>query len=371
MPLPGETGTEVICDLAVPGPGGLPQEATQRMQDAWNTYASRLRNKLEQLKAPTTDWTRDELIMYLRDYKRRHPRTIQCRLGQLRFMEEHPKMPVKMHGDRYTLVNSFYLYAKYRETVENKPATSLVNDYKAIRTLGDFLGIPREVWPTQPTPPETDERWLPTPEQVHELVHTEYTRRPNVSYENALIKALLLLDFGVGVRFPSEAHALKLRDFDPDRHVLVVTEPKKSGRRRTLLLEPDWLCCSKRLPSLANYLRWRKKLDPEGKQEAFFLTPDGKPFATKYAMATFLRRHVIPRFPWFYPYLGRHWCANARLIECGFDYSRVADWLGHESVNMTRREYDHNARLYERLNGKDWLSRMGSRGRPPKAATNR
>lgn len=31
-------------------------------------------------------------------------------------------------------------------------------------------------------------------------------------------------DFGVGVRFPSEAHALRLADFDPVRHIIVVTE---------------------------------------------------------------------------------------------------------------------------------------------------
>jgi len=209
------------------------------MHDAWNTYASRLRDKLSHLKAPANDWTTDELVMYLRDYKRRNARTIQCRLAQLRFMSEHPKMPVQLHADRFTLVNSFYLYAKYRETVEGKAATAVVNDHKAIRVLGDFLGIPREVWPTAPTPLQSDERWLPTPEQVYDLLHADYAPRPNVSYENALVKALLLLDFGVGVRFPSEAHALRLRDFDPERHLLVVTEPKKSGRRRTLLLEPE------------------------------------------------------------------------------------------------------------------------------------
>jgi integrase len=336
------------------------------MQDAWNTFASRLRTKLEAIKEPVPDYTFDELVVYLRDYKRRKPATIAKRLSQLAFMESHGAMPVQLHSGRYAIVNSFYLYVRYRETVEGAKATALINDHKAIRALGDFLGIPREVWPTAPTEPKTDERSIPSPEDIYELLHADYTPNASSSYNNALLKALLVLDFGFGLRTPSEPHALKLKDFRPDRHILVVTEPKKSLRRRTILVEPEWMCCSPRHPSLANYLVWRDKVDPERRQEAFFLKADGKPFPSKYALNKFLKDHVQPRFPWFYSYLGRHWCANARLIEWGYDYARVADWLGHETVDMTRREYEHNARLHERLYGKDWLARIARKGRSDK-----
>lgn len=338
---------------------------------SWSTHAGRLREKLEALKEPTQDWTWDELVSYLRDYKRRNPNTIGQRIRQLRFMESHEAMPVQLHAGRYALVSTFYLYVKYREDVEGKAATALINDHKAIRALGDFVGVPREVWPTAPTEPMTDERKLPSPEDVWALLHSDYTPRPTTSYNNALVKAILLVDFGMGLRTPSEVHALRLKDFDPDRHLLVVTEPKKSGRRRTLLLEPEWMCCSSRHPSLANYLVWRDKVDPERKQEALFLRSDGKPFPSKFGLRKLLVEHVKPRFPWFHPYLGRHWCANARLIEWGFDYARVADWLGHETVDMTRREYEHNARLHQRLWGDEWLLRVARRpkiDRRPKTA---
>lgn len=340
------------------------------MEAAWSTYADRLREKLDQLKQTQKDWTQDELVMYLRDYKRRHPNTIRQRLSQLRFMERHPKMPVALHKDRFALVNTFYLYARYRETVDGAAATALINDHKAIRALGDFLGVPREVWPTAPTEPMTDERWLPSPEEVYELLHATYTPDPKVSYNQALVKALLVFDFVIGARMPSEAHALKLRDFDPKRHLLVITEPKKSLRRRTLLLEPEWACCSTRHPSLVNYLTWRDKVDPERKQEAFFLKENGTPFSSKAGLRKFLVQHVKPKFPWFHPYLGRHWCANARLVDWGFDYARVADWLGHETVDMTRREYEHNARIQQRIHGDDWLLRLARRptDRRPKNA---
>lgn len=74
-------------------------------------------------------------------------------------------------------------------------------------------------------------------------------------------------------------------------------------------------------------------------------------------MQRFVVRNVTPRFPWFYPYLGRHWSVNARLIDQGFDYARVAAWHGHESVNMTKNSYEHSARLHESLHGGSWLAR--------------
>ena len=85
---------------------------------------------------------------------------------------------------------------------------------------------------------------------------------------------------------------------------------------------------------------------------------------SKYALALYVNEMVKPKFPWFHPYLGRHWSCTARLIDWDFDYTRVADWHGHESVNMTRRAYEHNARILKRMHGGDWLARAG-RSRTP------
>jgi integrase len=333
--------------------------AATDMEAAWGVdHASRLRATIERLRSePTPSWTETDLQVYLARYKRRQESTIDARLRQLRFMARHPVAPVTLHGTREELVNSFYRYVTHREEVEEVPTTALGNDHTAIRVLGDFLGIPENVWPTMPTRVVNDDLWLPPPEQVYELLRTEWTRNAKHSYTNHLIRSLLVFDFVFGPRFPSEAFALRLRDFDPERHVLTIREPKKSGRRRTLLIEPEWACCSPRHASLANYLVWRDKVDPERKQDAFFLTAKGTPFGSKFAIEQLLYKYVRPRFPWFNPYLGRHWCANARLVEWDHDYARVADWMGHESVNMTRRSYEHCARLHERLYGGDWLLR--------------
>jgi hypothetical protein len=212
-------------------------------------------------------------------------------------------------------------------------------------------------------PVRHDDREIPTPEQVWGLLHTDWTPSPRTSYTNALIKGILVYDFLFGVRTPSEPFALRLENFDPERHLITVREPKKSGKRRRLLIdtEHEWMCWSRRHPSLANYLVWRDKVDPNREHDAFFLRTTGRgtvrPFPTKEAMGRFLWKHVRPRFPWFNPYVGRHWSVNARLIEWEWDYSRVADWHGHDSVSMTRKHYEHESRIYRRLHGDNWLWR--------------
>lgn len=139
-----------------------------------------------------------------------------------------------------------------------------------------------------------------------------------------------------------------------------MTEPKKNGKRRWLLVEPEWLIWSQRHMSLANSMRWRERCQPQ--TDALFPRPDGQAFASKEAMRRFVDKHVKPCFPDFSPYDGRRRSVNARLVEwChprgGFDYDRVAKWHGHESVNMTRNEYENDAELYQRLYGDGWLRR--------------
>lgn len=160
----------------------------------------------------------------------------------------------------------------------------------------------------------------------------------------------------VAFRWPSEAFAMLVSDFDPPKHTLIIREPKKNYSERTLYLEPEWICCASNRPSLANWLTWRAKV-ADGTSNAMFLKPDGEPFRSKQEMATWLANRVKPHFPWFHGYMGRRWGVNARLIEWNFDYARVAQWTGHESIDMIRREYEQDARLHAKLYGKNWLSR--------------
>lgn len=360
---PGAAAGEALMPAPVVRPiGGDRRSILAKTMDAWDPQRmSRLRATLENLRTTDDDWTWDDFLTYLLRFRRLKPDTIGSTARRLRFMERYPASPVQIHGTRSELVNTFCVYVTYRETVEGAPASTTVNDHKAIRSLGEFLGIPAETWPTAPTPQAEDQDLLPDPEHVRLLLHTDVLPNAKRNPENALVRYLLAFDFGFGIRFPSEAHAMVLHDFDPARHLLVVTEPKKDHRRRRILIEPRWLCCSKRHMSLANWLRWREQLDP--RTDALFPRPDGKEWTSKYALNRLLFRFVKPRFPWFHPYLGRHWSVNARLIEWGFDYARVAQWHGHDDARQVLRHYERSARLHQALYGDRWLLRAFQR--PP------
>lgn len=57
------------------------------------------------------------------------------------------------------------------------------------------------------------------------------------------------------------------------------------------------------------------------------------------------------------PYAGRHFSANARLIDSGFDWIGVAEQMGHESVTTLRRYYEHDAPRLKKRYGSNWLER--------------
>lgn len=324
--------------------------------------ATRLRTTLNRLDEETPpEWTFDDLIVHLRHYKRMAEGTIRKRILQLQLMERHPHAPVRFNGTRRVVVETFGFYVNYRENVDHCGSGALVNDHKAIRALGDFLGIPPNVWPTQPTQPAHSDMELPSPEQIYELLHTDYLPNHERNYDNALLRYMLAISIALGFRFPSEAWAAKVTDLNLDRHTIVVTEPKKSRKRRLVLIEPEWMCCGRNVMNLQQWLRWRAKVEP--RTDALFPRADGTPFPSPDAMRKRLYDVVIPRFPWFNPYMTRHWSVNARLVEWEFDYARVAQFHGHESVNMTKNRYEHSSRVFHRVHGQNWIDRAFRR--PP------
>ena len=53
------------------------------------------------------------------------------------------------------------------------------------------------------------------------------------------------------------------------------------------------------------------------------------------------------------------------IVEWKYDYAHVAEWLGHESVDMTHRTYQHEARLHSKKYGANWLFNGPARTREP------
>lgn len=342
------------------------ERATGQIMDAWSPdEASRLRATVKELQAsPRKEWEWGTLSMWLRRTRRLNPApgsTLAKMFGHIRFMSEHPVAPVKLCGPGPDVVESLCNYLTYREEEEGKGSSALGNDYRAARLLVAFLGLDPKALPAPPKEaPRGPKELLPPPEEIYRLLHRDFGKKdPRWDYRNALMQYLLAFSFGFGPRPPSEVHAMKLAYFEPERHIVHIKRLKGGGRIDRLLIEPRWLCCAHNTLSLANYLRWREKV-AERTEEALFVKEDGRGFKSKYGLANLLWNSV-PRegaaaFPWYGPYVARHWCATARLIDGGFDYEKVAWWLGHAPQEL-RDTYDRDARIAKELYGGNWLYR--------------
>jgi hypothetical protein len=336
------------------------------MTDTWGPDAmSRLRETIATLReAEDPDWTEEDLVLFLKRYERQRVSTIKTRLRQLRFMRDYEGSPVAIHGTKNEIVNTFLRYVTYREEIADAGPSALVNDHSAIRTLGKMLAIPENVWPTRPKLEDKDERWIPSPEQVHDLLHTDFytTPSPRRNPRNAWARYVLAFSFGFGVRTPSEPYALPAEGIRPASGTAKIVEPKKGHSTRTVYVKPEWLLESRRHLALDNWMTWRDELDPmTGKA---FCRPDdsGQAYASKWGLRQALIRAVnnVDGFDWWYPNLGRYWGINARLIDTGFDYEEVARWTGHTSVDRLINDYDQGARRLLEIHGDNWLHRAFS-----------
>lgn len=326
---------------------------------ALQTFLRALQGDREQIP-----WTWDDLRAWLLDDQEKAGATTEDRLRHLRFMENYAPQPVMLHGTRYQFVVSGRLYYKVRKESGAGPG-ALLKDLKCLKTMGKFLGISTQVWPVQPPQPHRARGFVPTPDEVHRLLHTHYAPNHKRNPLDAWIRHVLAFHFGFDLRSPKEVWFLRVTDYEPDRGMLRVTEPKKLHRERDLYVEPTFLASSRRHLSLDGWLQWREKLDARG--DAMFPNPlTGRNFSTPEALKQFLDRRVKPFFPWFHGYGARHWCVYARIIDAGFtdtSYHQVAEWFGHDSADMTRSVYGPSARVYSKspVYGKQWLVRAFQR----------
>jgi integrase len=219
----------------------------------------RLQETMLKVREGTQDWTMQDFILHQLRHKRRRPKTVRNYVTQLNFMSDKTRhaMPVVLAGSREEARRNFSAYITMREEIAAETgkapakATAIITDHKAIRAWGDFRGIPENVWPTMPEVPAKEPAFVPSPEQVYELLHTDFF--PKHSFENYLCRHLLWYSFAIGVRAPSEWLTLRIADVDLPHNLIIVTEDKKRGKRRPLVVTPDWMINSKTRQCLGNW----------------------------------------------------------------------------------------------------------------------
>lgn len=103
---------------------------------------------------------------------------------------------------------------------------------------------------------------------------------------------------------------------------------------------------------------WRPKVENQYSGTALYLQPSGKPFTVRYLGKT-LRSTGKQIYVNYTPYVSRHWCAVARLIQTKiqtghYDCYVVKNWLGHDKIATTEGYIQHAENYFKRA-PYDWI----------------
>ncbi len=238
----------------------------------------------------------------------------------------------------------------------------------------------------------TLDKAIPTPEIVHNILRYEYIKKEefNKYYKqvkdkgirrrdlNKYIQYQFFFGFFIGMAFEKEMVILNLQDVidQADRYAIRITRPKIGNKKRMLKLEGT-ISKSPVHKSVHNYLTKIRPKFADKKETAFSVNPKtgrrwGYDLVEQHERNDFSKvvqkgcdqlRGYMERwgkrvYPQFYPYLMRHWCGTARMIDWdkeGDAFARVQVWLGHADPKDTTI-YVQLHRLWDDNKG-SWLSR--------------
>jgi hypothetical protein len=300
--------------------------------------------------------TFEKIAFHAERWQRLSKSSIEHRLRCARRMSKHPAYPINFNKPNY---EQFISYMDYRERVEKVTGHALNNDLRTMHTFLRAYDIdPRKWYYKLPIMPRHKNRKVPFPEIVYKLCNYKYSKN---SYENALYQYLMFHNFFIGWRVPSEPLMMSIKDIDIDnkgRGSIVITETKKRYSKRIIIPE-KYVISSPTYKSFKNWIdHWRPRVANQYSGDALYLQPNGKPFTTRY-LGKKLSENGKKVWPYYQPYVSRHWCAIALLIRTKietktWDIRRVQKYLGHERPSTTDG-YIEFAEEYYRQEPKDWF----------------
>jgi len=275
------------------------------------------------------------------------PETIKSRMRSLRKMEEHPYSPVNFKNPSprsfANYMNCIKMYGDYDRSRKNLvPVTkiALVNRRKAWYMCLVAWGVD-DIWPKykiRKIPDRTRDIKIPTPETVRAILTHKYVKNRDL---NRLIQYHFFFGFLIGFAPEKEFVILNVDDVTIDEngnYLMRVTRPKVNNNSRILKLEKT-IAVSPVHKSVANYLKHIRPKFAKTKEKALFINPKTGERWTNDDLRRFLSKYGKMVYKPFFPYLMRHWCGTARMIEWGNQekaYSKVNYWLGHKEFNQTK-----------------------------------
>jgi hypothetical protein len=214
---------------------------------------------------------------------------------------------------------------------------------------------------------------IPMPVIVHEMLRYEYVDKKEFDryYKtlkkkgilrrdlNRYIQYLFFIGFFIGIAPEKEWVILNLDDIidNGEKYSIRVTRPKVGNKKRILPLEKI-ISKSPVHKSMLNYLSKLRPKFADKNEKALLIDPRTGQRWKIDDLRRVLTRYGKRVYPQFYPYLMRHWCGTARMIEWdkkGGAFDHVNYWMGHSDPKDTKI-YCQLARLWEDDNG-SWLSR--------------
>jgi hypothetical protein len=142
-----------------------------------------------------------------------------------------------------------------------------------------------------------------------------------------------------------------------------ITRPKVGNKSRILRLEKT-IACSPVHKSVLNYLKFVRPKYADPAEKALFVDPrTGLRWKDEDILRRFLTKYGKMVYSVFFPYIMRHWCGTARMIEwkkTDTALAKVNYWLGHTKLDQTKKYVDF-AYLFHDNDG-SWLSRALKRG---------
>lgn len=314
------------------------------------------------------------LFAMFRRSPRLMPSTVSSRITTAISMQNH-KISVNFWEPT---IENWLKHADYREEIEDATYDAMKNEWKTMRLFLDAYGIPNGKgthWTYSPPQKKKHiERLLPSPEEIRRLIHFKYAKN---KFLNTTIQHIILHNYCIGWRVPSEPNALKVGDVDYKNNIIILREQKKYGKPRPLRLSKS-VIKSPRRKSLWNYeFRWRKKYVHNDFIDSFYLNALGEPF-TRDSLRAKLYKYVVPAHlkirrnmglkNWddpryvFHPNQCRAWTATAVLIAEYLKSNRqhwnedlVRRRLGHDIGTKTMDHYTRLAEIYVDIYPYDWL----------------
>lgn len=324
--------------------------------------------------------------------------TVRKQMNYLAKMAAHPIYPIDFNNPDWEQYFHYMDYIKIHGDNDkhgrSRPVGihGLLNRDEAwnmyLRSIGMSHIIPRykHKIDRRKIPDNTLDKPIPQPEIVHKMLNHAYILKRsfdrNYKYLknkgiqrrdlNKYIQYLLWFGFFIGCAPEKEWVILNLDDIidNFDRYCIRITRPKVGNKKRILPLE-SVLSKSPVHKSMGNFLKIRDKIAESGEKALIANPKNGKRYGYHPGLSEKeiihkgcdeLRRDLSTWgkqvYPQFYPYLMRHWCGTARMIEWdkkGGAFDKVNFWLGHSDPSDTKI-YCQLQRLFDQDKG-SWLSR--------------